>query len=213
MPKLELILIRHGETDWNKGGLFRGHEDMKLNHTGIVQSEATANALKSKVFEAVYTSPLKRALVTARRIALPHEMEVREDLALLDLNFGIWQGRTEKWARENHPKLLDKWNNQPASMKFPGGESVKKAWKRINKGLIDVLATHSLGTVVIVSHRVPLKMMTAYLLNKGMNQIHSIRHDPCAMSVFEIEKKTYVPIVLNDSRHLAGLELPPPRDF
>jgi len=186
---------------------------MKLNHTGIVQSEATANALKSKVFEAVYTSPLKRALVTARRIALPHEMEVREDLALLDLNFGIWQGRTEKWARENHPKLLDKWNNQPASMKFPGGESVKKAWKRINKGLIDVLATHSLGTVVIVSHRVPLKMMTAYLLNKGMNQIHSIRHDPCAMSVFEIEKKTYVPIVLNDSRHLAGLELPPPRDF
>ena len=93
MPKLELILIRHGETDWNTGGLFRGHEDVKLNQTGIAQTEATALALKPKVFEAVYTSPLKRALVTARRIALPHEMEVKEDLAFLDMNFGAWQGR------------------------------------------------------------------------------------------------------------------------
>jgi len=213
MPKLELILIRHGETDWNTGGLFRGHEDVKLNQTGIAQTEATALALKPKVFEAVYTSPLKRALVTARRIALPHEMEVKEDLAFLDMNFGAWQGRTEKWAREHYPKLLDKWLTKPASMKFPGGESVKKAWKRINKGLLDVLATHSLGTVVIVSHRVPLKMMTAYLLNKGMNDTLQVRHDPCAMSIFEIEKNKYKAIVLNDSRHLAGLQLPPPRDF
>lgn len=213
MPKLELILVRHGETDWNKGGIFRGHEDVKLNQVGIAQAEATAKALKSKVFEAVYTSPLKRSLVTARRIALPHEMEVREDIDLLDMNFGIWQGRTEAWARERYPKLLDKWYNRPASMKFPGGESVKKAWKRINKRLLDILSTHSLGTVVIVTHRVPLKIMTAYLLNKGMNDIHQVRHDPCAISVFEIEKTKRVPVVLNDTRHLADLQLPPPRDF
>jgi broad specificity phosphatase PhoE len=88
MTELELILIRHGLTDWNEGGIFRGHEDVRLNAVGIAQADATAEALKDRVFEAVYSSPLKRAFVTARRIALPHEIEVRPSDGFLDVNYG-----------------------------------------------------------------------------------------------------------------------------
>ena len=128
MP-LELILIRHGETDWNKDRLFRGQMDMRLNRTGFIQADTVAESLRDKVFDAVYTSPLKRALVTARRIAKPHEMEVRQSLGLTDINFGVWQGLTEQQVKEKFAALHKKWLEHPGRFKVPGGESTKKAWK------------------------------------------------------------------------------------
>lgn len=213
MSKLEIILIRHGETDWNSGSIFRGHEDVRLNATGIAQADATAEALKDKVFEAIYSSPLKRAMVTAKRIAMPHEIGVRENLGLVDINYGIWQGMRESTVKEKHPKAYDRWIRTPAKMKFPGGESTKKAWKRVNTALRELVFTHGTGTIVLVTHRVPLKFMTAYMLGKHLADISGIRHDPCAMSVFEVEYMRFKPIRLNDSSHLAKMGLPPPRDF
>lgn len=213
MPKLELILVRHGETDWNAGGVFRGHEDVRLNATGIAQADATAEALKDRVFEAIYSSPLKRSLVTARRIALPHEIEVRVKDGFLDIDYGVWQGLRESTVKEKHPLAYKRWMETPWKMKFPGGESAKKAWKRVNTALRELLLLHGTGTVVIVSHRIPLKMMTTYLLGRRFKEFGSVRHDPCGISIFEVEGRTYKPIVLNDTRHLSRLNLPAPRDF
>lgn len=210
----ELILVRHGETDWNKDKVFRGQMDMRLNATGIAQADAAAEALRDKVFEAVYSSPLKRSLVTARRIARPHEMEVRAAGGFTDMFFGSWQGLTEAQVTERHPKLLQKWRDSPARFRPPGGESASKTWKRVNSQLREVIFTHGTGTVVVVSHRVPLKMMTAYLLRRKLRDIGTIRHDPCAISVFRIlAKDEYEAVRLNDSSHLKGLRLPEPDDF
>jgi len=213
MPRLELILVRHGETDWNKENYFRGHEDVKLNATGIAQADAVAEALKSKVFEAIYSSPLKRALVTARRIALPHEIGIREKAEFLDINFGTWQGKKESDVKENYSKLYENWQRKPASVRFPAGDKVKKCWRRVNTGLREVLMVHGTGSVVIVSHRIPLKMMTTYLLGKRLKEFQTVIHDPCAISTFEVEGRDYAPIKLNDTSHLKGLDLPRPRDF
>jgi broad specificity phosphatase PhoE len=213
MSKLELILVRHGETDWNKENYFRGHEDVKLNATGIAQADAVAEALKGKVFEAIYSSTLKRALVTARRIALPHEIEVRERPALLDINYGAWQGMKESAVAEKYPPLYERWQKTPWKVKFPGGDSVKKVWKRVNTGLREILFLHGTGSVVFVSHRIPLKMMTTYLLGKHLDEFDTVIHDPCAISIFEVDDRVYKPVVLNDTRHLQKLSQPKPRDF
>jgi len=210
---MELLLIRHGETDWNAASYFRGHEDVKLNATGIVQADTTAEFLKDTVFEAIYSSPLKRSLVTAVRIAKPHELIVRERIDLLDINYGTWQGKKQSDVQAANPKLYQKWLDKPGRTKFPGGESTKKAWKRVNSGLREILFTHGTGTVVIVSHRVPLKLMTAYLLGKTRHDIGGIRHDPCAISRFEVKGREYTPVVLNDSRHLSKLGLGEAKDF
>ena len=214
MSKLELILVRHGETDWNRENYFRGHEDVKLNATGIAQADAVAEALKDRVFEAIYSSTLKRALVTARRIAMPHEIQVREMVALLDINYGTWQGMKETAVAEKYPPLYERWQKTPWKVKFPNGDRVSKVWKRVNTGLREILFKHGTGSVVLVSHRIPLKMMTAYLLNKHLKEFNSIVHDPCAISIFEVEDtRSFKPIVLNDTRHLQKLALPKPRDF
>lgn len=213
MPNLELILVRHGETEWNKEDYFRGHEDVKLNATGIAQADCVADALKDKVFEAIYSSTLKRSMVTARRIAAPHEIEVRERPALLDINYGTWQGKKEKDVALKFPPLYERWQNTPWKVKFPGGDSVKKVWKRVNTGLRELLFLHGTGTVVLVSHRIPLKMMTTYLLGKHLNEFNEVVHDPCAISVFEVDGRVYKPMILNDTRHLQKLNLPKPRDF
>lgn len=214
MPHLDLILIRHGETDWNKEGVFRGLNDVRLNATGIMQADATAEALAGTVFDAIYSSPLKRALVTAKRIAKPHEIDVRTSDDLMDINFGLWQGKTEKEVEERWPGMLKTWRERPGKAKFPAGESTKKAWKRVNSALREILFTHGTGTVVIVSHRVPIKMMTAYLLEKDRHALNEIKHDPCAISVFEVEsRRQFRAVRLNDSSHLARLNLPSYRDF
>lgn len=210
---MELILIRHGVTDWNEAGMFRGHEDVRLNAVGIAQADATAEALKDRVFEAIYSSPLKRALVTARRIALPHEIVVRPRDEFLDVNFGTWQGKKESEVKEKYRVMYEKWVKSPAKMKFPNGENMKKAWKRVNSALRELLFLHGTGTVVIVTHRIPLKFMTTYLLGEPPNGFYKVKHDPCGISIFKVEGRTYVPVVLNDTRHLAGLKLPPARDF
>lgn len=211
---MELILVRHGETDWNKDRVFRGQMDMRINAAGIMQADATAEALKDKVFDAVYSSPLKRALVTARRIAKPHEIEVRAEKGFTDMHFGAWQGLTEAQVEERYPALLRRWSENPAGVRPPGGESTRKAWKRINGQLREVLFTHGTGTVVIVSHRVPLKMMTAYLLKKRRKGIRDIKHDPCAISTFKIHGRwDYEPVSLNDTKHLDRLRLPEADDF
>jgi len=210
---MELILIRHGETDLNRQLVFRGTLDVRLNALGVSQADATAEALKDRVFEAIYTSPLKRAAVTATRIAKPHDIKVRVNDSLMDINFGSWQGKSEQEIVSSYPGPYRRWQEKPAGVKFPAGEGVKKAWKRVVGGLREILFLHGVGTVVIVSHRVPVKMMTAYLLGKKRGSIHEIVHDPCAISIFDVQHRTYKPVVLNDSKHLGGLRSELPKDF
>ncbi|HEX7392538.1 MAG TPA: histidine phosphatase family protein [Thermoplasmata archaeon] len=213
MPKMELILVRHGETDWNSAAIFRGHEDVRLNSVGIAQADAVGEALESRVFEAIYSSPLKRSLVTATRIAIPHQIDVHVNQGFVDVNYGTWQGLKEATVKQKNPRAYERWTNTPTKMKFPGGDSMKKAWKRVNTSLRELLVLHGLGTVVIVSHRIPLKFMTAYLLGTGFESFPSVKHDPCAISIFSVDDGKFEPIVLNDTRHLAKLRLPEPRDF
>ena len=210
---MELIIIRHGETDWNREQVFRGRRDIRLSAAGIAQADATAEALKDKVFEAIYSSPLKRSMVTARRIAKPHLIEIRESDGFNDVSFGMWEGVPAKTVAERYAGGYKTWTEKPGKAKFPQGESMKRAWKRVNSALREILWTHGTGTVVIVSHRVPIKLMTAYLLGRKRDAIGSIRHDPCAMSVFNVDRRDYEPVVLNDSSHLEKLGLPPYTDF
>lgn len=210
---MELILVRHGETDFNRDGVFRGLLEVRLNAMGIAQADATAEALAGKVFDAIYSSSLKRALVTATRIAKPHEIQIRKIDGLMDIDFGAWAGLTEKEVQGKYPKQYETWMQKPGNARFPGGESARKVWKRINSSLREILFTHGTGIVVIVSHRVPIKMMTAYLLGMTRHDINEIKHDPCAISIFRIDGRDYTPIVLNDSSHLAKLSIGPQRDF
>ena len=210
---MELILIRHGETDWNRERFFRGREDIPLNANGIAMAELTAEALKDRVFEAIYSSPLKRAMVTAKRIAIPHQIDVRQKWDFIDIDYGAWAGMKEEEVKAQWPKDYVRWLENPARMRFFRGESMKKAWRRVNSALREIIFVHGTGSVVIVTHRIPIKMMTAYMLHKKPRDIVDIKHDPCGISVFQVSDRRSTPVKLNDTSHLESLGLEKPPDF
>jgi len=210
---MELILIRHGETDWNRETIFRGHIDIPLSENGITQAEATARALRHKPIDAIYSSPLKRTMTTARTIAASHRIEPVAKDNYIDIDYGIWQGLTESIVKERYPRPFEKWTDHPEKMRFPNGESVRKVWKRCASGLREIASTHDIETIVVVSHRIPIKLMTAFLLGKDTSAMNQIKHDVCAISIFEIANRDFKPVLLNDNRHLSDLGIPALKDF
>ena len=105
----EIILVRHGETEWNIEEIFRGRIDIDLNDTGIKQAELLDEHLSYVKIDAVYSSPLKRALKTAEMIASYHKLDVEITPGLIDFNYGKWQGLA-------HQEVKDKYKNRLTSV-------------------------------------------------------------------------------------------------
>ena len=101
----EIILARHGQTAWNIGEVFRGQTDIPLDETGEKQAQLLAEYLSSRKIEAVYSSPLQRALKTAQAIARYHQFEVQVTQGLNDLSFGEWEGMPHEEVREKYREL------------------------------------------------------------------------------------------------------------
>src|SRR3972149_8520189 len=116
----KIILARHGETEWNLAEIFRGRIDVELNETGLKQAELLGEYLSHTEIEAVYSSPLKRALRTAQAIAQYHRLDVQTSPGLIDLNLGDWQGLSPDVGAGEIREGLDLWVNHPKRGGKPG---------------------------------------------------------------------------------------------
>lgn len=210
---MDLILVRHGETDWNRNLVFRGRIDIPLNETGLAQAAATAEVLKNHAISSVYSSPLLRAMKTAEIIAKPHSLQVFADEDLIDINYGLLQGLSEDEAKLRYPKLIEEWNSHPEKVKFPGGESLIDVWNRTRDFLNRLMSLGEQETVLIVSHRIPIKLITLALLGMDLEKMNMIKHDTCAISTFRLEYGCVQKSSLNDSRHLLHLGVSQMKDF
>ena len=118
-----IILVRHGETDWNKEQIFRGRIDVPLNSTGLKQAKATGEALKDWKIDAVYSSPLSRALDTAKAIAELHpSISFKEAEGFTDIDFGKWQGMPHKWLWRNINHFTTDGRKSPTMSLCPTGK-------------------------------------------------------------------------------------------
>ena len=138
----EIILARHGETKWNVEEIFRGRIDVELNETGIKQAELLAEYLSAVKIEAIYSSPLKRALKTAEIVASRHTLDVQITPGLIDLDFGKWQGLTTKEVKERYNELYIEWIDSPHQVKIPDGESLNNVRKRAISVVDEVIARY-----------------------------------------------------------------------
>ena len=99
---VKVILIRHGETDWNTKQIFRGRKDIPLNEVGLAQAKAVGVSLSDIQIDAVYSSPLGRALETAKVLAESRSLEVELEEGFIDIDFGKWQGITHEKVQEEY---------------------------------------------------------------------------------------------------------------
>ncbi len=208
----EIIIARHGETVWNVEEVFRGRTDIELNETGLQQAQLLGEYLSHEKIEAVYASPLKRALQTAEAVAHQHNLKVSITPALIDFSFGIWQGLSLQKVKENYPVLFNEWADHPERVKIPGGETLQEVRERTLPLIDDVVSRHS-GTVVLVSHRAVNKVLMCALLGLDNSHFWNIKQDTCGISIFSYENARFVLTRHNDTSFLKPLEKAPLRDF
>jgi broad specificity phosphatase PhoE len=208
----EIILTRHGQTEWNVEEVFRGRIDIELNQTGLKQAELLAESLSGQEIEAVYSSPLKRAAKTAEAVARRHSLKVEIVNGLIDCDFGQWQGLHLKEVREKYKELYQQWAESPQLVQIPGGESLDEVRERASEVVNGVIARHS-GRVVLVSHRVVNKVLICALLGLDNSHFWNIKQDTCATTFFSYQNGRFVLTKHNDTSYLKPLKRAELGDF
>ena len=208
----EIILARHGETEWNVAEVFRGRIDIELNETGVRQAELLAEYLKGVNIDAVYSSPLRRALNTAEMIAGYHKLEVEITPGLIDCNFGQWQGLHLQEVKDRYKELYAQWIKNPHLIQMPDGETLSGVRERALAVVNGVVAKHK-GTVVLVSHRVVNKVLICALLGLDNSHFWNIRQDTCSLTTFTHENEQFILTRHNDTSYLRPVQKAPLGDF
>ena len=199
---VKVILIRHGETDWNKEQIFRGRIDVALNEVGLAQARSVQATLKDVQINAIYSSPLSRALETARVVGEGRNCEIRIEEGFIDIDFGRWQGLSHQKVKEDYKDLYEMWLSKPQMVTFPEGESLEEVQKRSMKALEKVIKKHPEETLAIISHRVLNKVLLCSILGLELSHFWYIKQDTCALNRFEYKDDKYYLTLLNDTCHL-----------
>lgn len=199
---VKIILIRHGETDWNREQIFRGRIDISLNEVGLAQARAVQEALKDVPIDVVYASPLLRAFETARILSENRDCEVVKEEGVIDINFGKWQGLSHHRVKEEYKELYHTWLSKPHTVTFPDGESLTQVRERSVKALERVIKDHLGKTLAVVSHRVINKVLLCNGLGLELSRFWYIKQDTCAINMFELRDGNYYVTLLNDTCHL-----------
>lgn len=198
-----IILVRHGETEWNRIERFRGQFDIPLNATGVAQAEKTSQEVANRWKPAVvYTSPLSRAVQTAERIAVACGVQVEPVDELTDIKYGAWQGLTVEEAHEKWPALVDQWFKGSGTVPIPGGETLNTVQSRALSIIKEICERHSQQQIVIVAHTVVNRAMLLGILKIDYEQFWHIGQDPCALNLIEKRLDHYIVHSINCVGHL-----------
>jgi broad specificity phosphatase PhoE len=201
---MRLILVRHGETDWNRQMRVQGRSDVELNETGRRQVQALASALKEESFEAIYASPLKRSLQTAQAINLFHGVEIEVDDGLKELDVGDFDGLRGDELRARFSSFWQRWtSDEAASVRFPHGESLQQLRRRAWAALQRINQRHRHGAVVAVSHYFVITSIICETMGLDLSRFRRFRPlDATAVSIIDLEESRATLKLFNDTCHL-----------
>jgi len=203
-----LILIRHGQTEWNRLRRYQGQSDIELNETGIEQAQKAAARLAKEKIDSVYCSDLKRARQTAEIITSKHNIprEIHESSLLREMNFGDYEGLT---FEEMDPKFQlifsadPAWRSSGPNVRAPNGESIADLATRVKQFIREMLSKHAPDeTIIIAAHGGPLQVLICQLLEIGLDHWWQIRLSAASISIVETYPQGTSVVLLNGVSHL-----------
>jgi len=201
--KTLIILVRHGQTEWNRVERFRGQADVPLNEAGLAQAAATGRRVAAEWSpSAVYCSPLSRARQTAEAIARQFNLPVQSVPELIDIDYGKWQGLTPDEARQRWPRQIENWYLHPERVRIPGGESLTALRQRLLQAVQSLIDRHPGQTIVIVGHTVSNRVLLMGMFGLSNRYFWRIRQDTCALNLIEAAPGEFTLISWNDTSHL-----------
>jgi probable phosphoglycerate mutase len=205
---VKILLVRHGETDWNLAGRFQGRSDVPLNQKGVEQANALASALRKESLTAIYSSPLVRAKETARLIKVFHPSSpLYEDEGLVEMDLGEFEGiEGPRWA-EKHADFRKAWRDNPASVTMPGGECLQEVQARSLAALERMTHSYPLeSTLLVCSHNFVILTILCHALEIPLDRFRELRQGTAALNVLYMQGEKLQVEVVNDRSHLPGEE-------
>ena len=179
-----VLLIRHGMTDAVGQRIVGWLPGVGLNVEGLRQVARLRDELQGVKLDAIYSSPLERAALTANAIAAPHSIGVQTREGLGEVRFGDWTGKTlaeldgdEQWRR---------WNALRSCGRAPNGESMLETQSRMFDELMHARGSYPDGTVALVSHADPIRSLLVYVLGMSMDVFLRLRVDPASVSIVRV---------------------------
>jgi len=203
---MRLYCIRHGQSIYNAEGRIQGQVDIPLSELGIAQGDAAGSALTDLPIDVVFSSPLKRALTTAERIAQSRDLPLRTDPRLMEINVGVFQERTSDEVAKLYPEELARWKSEDLDFVVPGGESRRMMVDRGRAAIID-MAREGFEQVAMVSHgRFLIGTLKEMLGMAPTDSPNSLQNG--SISVIDVEPCGKTTLVeLNRTEHLADIGL------
>ncbi len=203
---MRMIIVRHGESEWNRIHRYQGQLDAPLSDLGLRQAEALAQRLRDEPIDCMYTSPLQRAAHTTKAIARWHaDVPLRTDNALLEIHHGEWQGKFVDEIMAKYADGLQEWRQHPMRSQMPGGESFSNVLKRTLDFKERLLLEHANQSVLVSTHDVVIKILVADALGMNMDRINCIWLTNASITVIEYGPDLPYLVNLSDASHLGQL--------
>jgi len=204
-----LILVRHGETDWNLEGRYQGQADLPLNRRGREQARLLAEQLRGERIEAIYASDLSRAYETAKIIAEALGQEVKTLESLREVDTGVWTGLTFEEVESGYPGHLREWRADPLGVKRLEGESYQALFERTKAAIREMVKAHPNQTVLIVCHGGNIKCTVLDALgvgaDRGIEMASRFAADNASLHILQYDGEEALIQTLNDTWHLDRL--------
>jgi broad specificity phosphatase PhoE len=204
---MRLILIRHGETEYNRDRLALGRFDAPLDERGLAQARAVAGSFRRPP-SAIYASPLKRAFDTACAIGAEFGIDVTVDEDLIEMDVGEMEHLTGNELRERYPAFLRAWlSDDGADTRMPGGETLREVQERAWAAVERMRAAHPEGEVVAVTHNFVILTLVCRALDLPLAGFRRLRQALAAKTTIDVGEGASTLLQLNDDAHLlaAGL--------
>jgi broad specificity phosphatase PhoE len=199
---MRLILIRHGETEHNRGGLTLGRADVPLNERGRAQARAIAASFLRRP-AAIVTSPLARAADTARAISNATGIEPSVEQSLIEMDVGALEHLTGAELRDAHGDFLRQWMSPAcADARMPGGETLHEVQERAWACLQRLREAHGDGEVVAVTHNFVILMLICRAISLPIADFRRVRQALAARTVVDFGERGATLVQLNDESHL-----------
>ena len=197
-----LLFVRHGETLRQSSARFWGQTDVKLSALGLRQAESLSNLLATQRIDTIYTSDLKRALVTAQVIASRQRAEVVTCPELREANFGQLEGLTFTEIDQCYPEVTKSWVAGRLDITYPGGENLSAFIERTSSFANRLKHLSPEQTVLVVAHGGPLRIILCHLLDFGPEHWWQLQIDLASFSVVNTGSRGPVLSLFNHTAHL-----------
>jgi probable phosphoglycerate mutase len=206
MDTTRILLVRHGETDWNAMGRIQGHSDTPLNAAGREQAQRTARRLSREPVRALYSSDLARALETATVIGHALGLTVVTSPCLRERQYGAWEGLTAAEIQTHYPQQFAEWRARTTDFAPPQGETRSQLLTRARAELQGIAYRHVGEVVVVVTHGGFCYVLINHILGSVDGDRREFTFGNASIHTLEVTGDRWSVISMNETAHLQVFE-------